>query len=140
MITYFDSSSLVKFVITEIGSKQNLNIWNLSSEKVTSQLARTEMHSTLMRRVREGSVPASAVPAHLGALDRLFADVILIDITSDVIDASCELVKEFPLKSADAIHLATALMVRADLFSSSDKKLCAAASESGIAVTDPTEG
>jgi len=140
MITYFDSSSLVKFVITEIGSKQNLSIWNLSSEKVTSQLARTEMHSTLMRRVREGSVLASAVPAHLGALDRLFADVILIDITSDVIDASCELVKEFPLKSADAIHLATALMVRADLFSSSDKKLCAAASESGIAVTDPTEG
>jgi predicted nucleic acid-binding protein len=57
-----------------------------------------------------------------------------------VIDASCELVKEFPLKSADAIHLATALMVRADLFSSSDKKLCAAASESGIAVTDPTKG
>ena len=98
------------------------------------------MHSALMRKVREGNVLASAVPAHLGALDRLFADVILIDITSDVIDASCELVKEFPLKSADAIHLATALMVRADLFSSSDKKLCAAASESGIAVTDPTEG
>ena len=93
-----------------------------------------------MRKVREGSVLVSAVPAHLGALDRLFADVTLIDITSDVIDASCELVKEFPLKSADAIHLATALMVRADLFSSSDKKLCAAASESGIAVTDPTEG
>jgi predicted nucleic acid-binding protein len=98
------------------------------------------MQSALMRKVREGSVPASAVPAHLGALDKLFAGVILIDITSDVIDASCELVKEFPLKSADAIHLATALMVRADLFSSSDKKLCAAASESGIAVTDPTKG
>ena len=140
MITYFDTSSLLKFVIKEIGSEENLNIWNLSDEKECSQLTRTEMHSALMRKVREGSVLASAVPAHLGALDRLFADVILIDITSDVIDASCELVKEFPLKSADAIHLATALMVRADLFSSSDKKLCAAASESGIAVADPTEG
>ena len=140
MITYFDSSSLVKFVITEIGSKENLNIWNLSSEKVTSQLARTEMHSTLMRRVREGSMPASAVRGRLDAMHKLFADVVLVDITSDVIDASCELVKELPLKSADAIHLATARMVRADLFSSSDKKLCAAASESGIVVTDPTEG
>ena len=140
MITYFDSSSLVKFVITEIGSEENLNIWNLSSEKVTSQLARTEMYSTLMRRVREGSMPASAVRGRLDAMDKLFSDVVLVDITSEVIDASCELVKELPLKSADAIHLATALMVRADLFSSSDKKLCAAASESGIAVTDPTEG
>ena len=140
MITYFDSSSLVKFVITEIGSKQNLDIWNLSSEKVTSQLARTEMHSTLMRRVREGSVSASAVRGRLDEMDKLFTDVVLVDVTSEVIDASCELVKEFPLKSADAIHLATALMVRADLFSSSDKKLCTAASESGIAVTDPTEG
>ena len=140
MITYFDSSSLVKFVITEIGSEENLNIWNLSSEKVTSQLARTEMHSTLMRRVREGSMPASAVRGRLDEMDKLFTDVVLVDITSDVIGASCELVKELPLKSADAIHLATALMVRADLFSSSDKKLCAAASESGIAVTDPTEG
>lgn len=140
MITYFDSSSLVKFVITEIGSEENLNIWNLSSEKVTSQLARTEMYSTLMRRVREGSMPASAMRARLDAMDKLFADVVLVDITSEVIDASCELVKELPLKSADAIHLATALMVRADLFSSSDKRLCAAASESGIAVTDPTEG
>jgi predicted nucleic acid-binding protein len=140
MITYFDSSSLVKFVITEIGSKQNLNIWNLSSEKVTSQLARTEMHSTLMRRVREGSVSASAVRGRLDELDKLFTDVVLVDVTSEVIDASCELVKTLPLKSADAIHLATALMVRADLFSSSDKKLCTAASESGIAVTDPTEG
>ena len=140
MITYFDSSSLLKFVIKEIGSEETRNIWNLSNEKVCSHLTPTEMHSALMRKVREGNVLASAVPTHLGALDRLFADVILIDITSDVIDASCELVKEFPLKSADAIHLATALMVRADLLSSSDKKLCAAASESGIAVTDPTEG
>ena len=116
MITYFDSSSLLKFIIREIGSEETRNIWNLSNEKVCSHLTRTEMHSALMRKVREGSVLASAVPAHLGALDRLFADVILIDITSDVIDASCELVKVFPLKSADAIHLATALMVRADLF------------------------
>jgi hypothetical protein len=140
MITYFDTSSLLKFIIREIGSEETRNIWSLSNEKVCSHLTRTEMHSALMRKVREGNVLASAVPAHLGALDRLFADVILIDITSDVIDASCALVKEFPLKSADAIHLATALMVRADLFSSSDKKLCAAASKSGIAVTDPTEG
>jgi predicted nucleic acid-binding protein len=140
MITYFDSSSLLKFIIREIGSEETRNIWNLSNEKVCSHLTRTEMHSALMRKVREGNVLASAVPTHLGALDRLFADVILIDITSDVIDASCELVKEFPLKSADAIHLATALMVRADLLSSSDKILCSAASESGIAVTDPTEG
>ena len=140
MITYFDTSSLLKFIIREIGSEETRNIWSLSNEKVCSHLTRTEMHSALMRKVREGNVLVSAVPAHLGALDRLFADVILIDITSDVIDASCELVKEFPLKSADAIHLATALMVRADLFSSSDKRLCAAASESGIAVTDPTEG
>ena len=140
MITYFDTSSLLKFIIREIGSEETRNIWSLSNEKVCSHLTRTEMHSALMRKVREGNVLASAVPAHLGALDRLFADVILIDITSDVIDASCELVKEFPLKSADAIHLATALMVRADLFSSSDRELCAAASESGIAVTDPTEG
>ena len=123
MITYFDSSSLVKFVITEIGSKQNLNIWNLSSEKVTSQLARTEMHSTLMRRVREGSMPASAVRGRLDAMHKLFADVVLVDISSEVIDASCEVVQASSLKSADAIHLATALIVRADLFSSSDKKL-----------------
>ena len=140
MITYFDTSSLLKFIIKEIGSEENLNIWNFSDEKVCSQLTRTEMHSALMRKVREGSISASAMRARLNAMDKLFADVILVDITSDVIDASCELVKELPLKSADAIHLATALMVRADLFSSSDKKLCAAASESGIAVTDPTEG
>jgi predicted nucleic acid-binding protein len=140
MITYFDTSSLLKFIIKEIGSKENLNIWNFSDEKVCSQLTRTEMHSALMRKVREGSISASAMRARLNAMDKLFADVVLVDITSEVIDASCELVKELPLKSADAIHLATALMVRADLFSSSDKKLCAAASESGIAVTDPTEG
>jgi hypothetical protein len=140
MITYFDTSSLLKFIIKEIGSEENLNIWNLSDEKVCSQLTRTEMHSALMRKVREGSISASAMRARLNAMNKIFADVVLVDITSEVIDASCELVKELPLKSADAIHLATALMVRADLFSSSDKRLCAAASESGIAVTDPTEG
>ena len=140
MITYFDTSSLLKFIIKEIGSEENLDIWNFSDEKVCSQLTRIEMHSALMRKVREGSISASAMRARLNAMNKLFADVVLVDITSEVIDASCELVKELPLKSADAIHLATALMVRADLFSSSDKRLCAAASESGIAVTDPTEG
>ena len=140
MITYFDTSSLLKFIIKEIGSEENLDIWNFSDEKVCSQLTRTEMHSALMRKVREGSISASAMRARLNAMNKLFADVVLVDITSEVIDASCELVKELPLKSADAIHLATALMVRADLFSSSDKRLCAAASESGSAVTDPTEG
>ena len=140
MITYFDTSSLLKFIIKEIGSEENLNIWNFSDEKVCSQLTRTEMHSALMRKVREGSISASAMRARLNAMDKLFADVVLVDISSEVIDASCEVVQASSLKSADAIHLATALMVRADLFSSSDKKLCAAASESGIAVTDPTEG
>ena len=140
MITYFDTSSLLKFIIKEIGSEENLDIWNFSDEKVCSQLTRTEMHSAIMRKVREGSISASVMRARLNAMNKLFADVVLVDITSEVIDASCELVKELPLKSADAIHLATALMVRADLFSSSDKRLCAAASESGIAVTDPTEG
>ena len=45
MITYFDTSSLLKFIIREIGSEETRNIWNLSNEKVCSHLTRTEMHS-----------------------------------------------------------------------------------------------
>ncbi|UKF00216.1 type II toxin-antitoxin system VapC family toxin [Paenarthrobacter nicotinovorans] len=91
---------------------------------VASMLLYTELHCAARRR----SLPFDQVNDVLAGLN-------LVDVTrSDLMYASA-LPRQ--LRSADAIHLATAIRLQVDSMVAYDQELCLAAKESGLTTTSP---
>lgn len=130
---YLDSSALLKLLVDEAES-QALAAWlseRLSSTLVSSDLARLEVLRAVRRLSAEG-VPA--LRALLSQLDLVPISRVLIDDAADI--------GEPALRSLDALHLATAVSLGAELtaFVAYDLRLVAAAREAGLAVHRPGAG
>lgn len=126
---YFDTSALAKLVVKEPESAA-LAAWlddHLDMPKGSSMLCRVE----LPRAVRRGGDLA-----YLRA-QMILGDLMQIPLTPDLLDAAGSL--PGPLRSLDAIHLATALRLRAGLHAlvAYDQRLLDAASLAGLPTRAP---
>ncbi len=61
-------------------------------------------------------------------------DATVIGITEDVIARAVDLLEQFPLRSADTLHIACASEWSTDLFVSADDRQCKAARAHGLRV------
>ena len=138
---YFDTSALIKRYVDEEGRREVLQLLR-QHQCVTSQLLPVELRSTLRRRVADGSLDARRVPDILKrfAADREFWA--LIEVTSDVLQAAERLVAAHPLRTLDAIHVASAELFADRLaaseltFVSADARQTAIAAAIGMAIED----
>lgn len=66
------------------------------------------------------------------------ADVTLLDVSTTVISRAAELAVTRGLRGYDAVHLATATLIRASnvVFASGDQRVLTAAAEEGFATVD----
>lgn len=153
---YLDSSALIKHYQNERGTDA-LEV-RLKEEETglrsvfTSVLAYTEIHGALARRAREKLLSSEeASTLHDGFDADWVLSVSPIELDPSVLSVARDLLREFPLRSADAIHLASALWLR-DMsrlgmkpdqytgplvFVCSDKRLGKAALKKQIEVFDP---
>ena len=125
--TYLDTSAAMKLLVEEDESAALLVALTGVTERrlVASWLLHTELHCAAGRN--PAFVSSKAVGKVLDA-------VILVDITrGDLLTAGTLT----PLRSADAIHLATALRLGVDEVATYDKELAAAAKAAGLAVLTP---
>jgi len=155
-VLYLDSSALIKRYQNEQGTDA-LN-GRLQEEAkglrsvFTSVLTYAEIHAALARRAREKLLSPEEATA---VQDEFDADWVLsigpIELGTNVLGFVRDIVRGFPLRGADAIHLASALWLR-DMarlsmkvdqytgplvFVSSDKQLARAASKHKMEVFDP---
>jgi predicted nucleic acid-binding protein len=63
----------------------------------------------------------------------------IVAITDDLIVQGAELAEREALRGYDAVHLAAALTVGADVLTSTDAALCAAAERRGLHVANPLD-
>ncbi|RKR75998.1 type II toxin-antitoxin system VapC family toxin [Frondihabitans australicus] len=126
-ITYLDTSAAVKLVIDETESQALVDALTETSPRlVASWLLHTELHCAAGRN------PSVFEPA---ALQQVLDVVTLVDVTrGDLLAAGTH----SPLRSNDAIHLATALRVGADEVLTYDAELAASALAAGLAVSAPS--
>jgi predicted nucleic acid-binding protein len=129
-VIYFDTSALVKLIFDETESAA-LAAWltvRTDVPKVSSDLSIIELLRTC-RRVDEGAVESANLL--LGGID-------LLPMDRGVVEKAATLVPT-ELRSLDAMHLASALSVKANLtaFVAYDVRLCSAAVEAGIEVVSP---
>jgi len=109
---YVDSSALVKIFISEEGSAEVQETLRGREDLFISDLVVTEVISSAARRAREGSVSHET----LEALARVLLDALenrvfrRLDLTAEVHREAERLVLAlpFPMRAADALHLALA--------------------------------
>ena len=127
---YLDSSALIKLALTEPESAA-LSRW--LAEHADQPLVSSALH--------RAEVPRAIWQAEPGALPRSYKvikRIARVALSADVLDNSATLPPQ-ELSAAQAIHLASALVVKRDLtaFVAYDERLLAAAKDAGLPVTSP---
>jgi predicted nucleic acid-binding protein len=137
--TYFETSALLKRYVDESGRREVLQLLR-QNECVTSAVLSVELRSGLRRRVAEGSIDAARLPAILKhvAADRPYWT--LVEVGTDVLAGAETLVAAHPIRTLDAIHVASAQLFAAGVsmpgltFVSADKRQTEAAAAVGLVV------
>lgn len=127
--TYLDSSALVKLAVREPESATLRRYLRRKRPLITSALSRTEVARALL------PFGPDAVARGDDVLRRL--DVIRVN---DRVLRAAGALLPLELRSLDAIHLATAIEIGADLsrVCTYDERMAAAAAELGLAVVAPS--
>lgn len=131
MTLYLDSSALVKLVQreTESDALRRFLRRHRADQLVTSALARVEV----VRAVLSGGPSALAqARRQLSRLDQIL-------LSTELLDRAATLAPAVQLRSLDAIHLAAAQVVGADLQAvvTYDRRMADAAQDLGLAVDRP---
>lgn len=149
MIYYLDTSAAAKLYVDEAGSAWLRDQIANAVGVVSSCLLIIELTSAVQRRLREGFLSLDDSQRILTAFHAdCRVSYQLAPLTPAIIERACALLAKHPMRSYDATHLATALVVeeilqRGDLmhltFASADERLNAAAVAEGLAVVNPTQ-
>ena len=138
MWAYCDASALVKRYVDEPGRRQVQQLLR-RYDCVTSAILPVELRSALRRRVAERTLDSARVSEILKrvASDRAYWTV--IGVGTEVLSGAEALVSVHPLRTLDAIHVASAQLFAARLsisgliFVSADKRQTEVASAIGLA-------
>ena len=137
MITYVDTSTLLKLLIDEVGSDRAAQVWEGADDLASVSLTAVEARAALAAATRAKRITAAQHRRAKASLSALLATVEMIDVTTNLVTAAADLAEREHLRGYDAVHLAGALLVRAAALSSADNALCAAATRQGISVANP---
>lgn len=139
MITYVDTSTLLKRLLVEEGSDVADVIWNASEVLASAVTAVVEARAALAAAQRGGRLTAAEHRDAKAELVGLLEEITFIEITDDLIAEAAELAEHEALRGYDAIHLAAALAVEANVLTSADSALCDAAERRGLNVANPLD-
>jgi predicted nucleic acid-binding protein len=131
---FFDSSALAKRYLEEKGSDQVQAILSSASALAVSVICVPEIVSALCRRRRERKVSTDEYQMAKASLISDINDATVIGITEEVVARAVALLEQFPLRSADALHVACAAEWSTELFVSADDRQCRAAKAHGLKV------
>jgi len=122
--------------VTEPDSNEVQNLL-LGGIPVTCRLSEAEIVSGMARRQRAGEITAEDRDLLISRVHRDPAAIYIVEITSEVSSMACRLLRRHKLRAGDALHLASAGVVRSrsDIeieFVAFDRALNAAAQQEGL--------
>lgn len=138
MILYLDTSALVKLYVRERGSAQTRRAVAKAAAVATSVVAYAEARAAFARLQRERRTSRRRHRERVRQLDRDWEHYARIELNPAAVQHAGALAEQHGLRGFDAIHLASALWLRAAhdsdlLFGAFDRKLSKAAAASGLA-------
>lgn len=138
MITYIDTSVLIKLLISEPGTAEAAVIWDAPDVLACTRLGHVEARAALTAAHRQQRIADRVLSEALAGLEILWAQLSIVEIDDELMRRAGDMVDQRCLRGYDAVHLAAAHHLGADVFASADRKLCTAASDSGLHVANPT--
>ena len=138
MRLFLDTSACAKRYVAERGSDQVLALSLSADALVVSAICLPELVSTLTRLLREKRLTKPAFRALKSRIVADLADCETVAVDSGIIARGVLLLEAHPLRTLDALHVASALSAEIDRFVSADNRQLAAAKNAGLSVEDVT--
>ena len=139
MITYVDTSTLIKLIIDEEGSDRAELIWQSADSVASVSLVVVEARAALAAAVRGDRLSSEHLHDARTELAAFVDDLHLVDVTENLIESAARLAESESLRGYDAVHLASALLVNAAVLTSADRDLCEAAERQGLHIANPLQ-
>lgn len=137
MITYVDTSSLLKLVIDEVGSERAELIWDSADVLASVSLVVVEGRAALAAARRGGRLDTRQHRRARQELKALVDTLLIVEVTEELVADAADLAESQALRGYDAVHLAAALAIEATILTSTDTALCEAARRRGLHVANP---
>jgi len=134
MITFFDSSAFAKRYIDELGSDVVEKICFESDSIAIGSICFPEIISALNRRLREKDLTPKEYSLIKEKMIEEFDSLEIINVVPEVISKATLLLEKYNLRTLDSIHVASAIIWKAQLFVSADKRQILAAKKAGLKV------
>jgi uncharacterized protein len=137
-VRYYDTSALVKQYLQEAGSKLVLELLKSGEKVYTASLTYAEGHAAFSRRTREGRLTRQTARRLALRFDKDWESYDVVIPGKDVLRLARQMLYRHPLRSTDAIHLASALLLARTSptarwsFVCADGRLCDAAKAEGF--------
>jgi len=144
---YLEPSAWVKRYCREPGSAWLAQFLAHTPNLACSSMGIIEVTAALARKAKAVETDQGAFRANLQQAEDDWTGLLSLDMTSEVVERAREVARDRALRAGDAIHLATALLLRKDFaepgdqltLMTSDHELLTAAAAEGISVIDPQE-
>jgi len=141
---YFDSSTLVKRYLKEVGSDIVTGILNSERMVATSKLTYPEIFSAFMRKHRTGEIKKKTLYAAINRFENDRYHFFIIEFHDELLPRIKNLAEKYPLKGADTLHLSSALWLKQNsgedvTFVASDLNLLKAAEVENLRIVNPRE-
>ena len=134
MRVFFDSSAFVKRYVSETGTEAVLNWCDQATEIGLSAIALPEIVSAFCRLRREGKIDDTQYRQLKSLLLADIEDAAICDLTPAVLAHSIASLETNVLRGMDAIHIGSAVVLKADVFISADQRQREAAVRAGLRV------
>jgi uncharacterized protein len=144
MISYLDSSALVKGYIREDGTDKMNSVIAGAELLVTSKLTYAEILSSFFRKYGARELSEKHLHAVLRTFEIDWAHFLVIEFGDEMLPLIKQLVQKYYLRGADSIHLASALWFKTAVkteitFIAADLNLLEAANSETLQILNPDE-
>ena len=145
ILYYLDTSGWVKRYYHEAGTTWVTDLFAQAVDRASSTLGLVELTASLARKVKAGELDPSALQSALDQAERDWADFFRMHLLPEVVGRATRVARDRAVRGADAVHLASAIVLRQKLvagedvmfFVTSDRELKAAAEREGFETIDP---
>ncbi len=134
MRVFFDSSAFAKRYLREDGTELVLSWCDQATELCLSGIALPEIISAFCRLQRENLITPLQYRRLKTMLMADITDAAICDLTPEVIRSTVIALENNVLRGMDAIHVGSAVTLKADVFVSADARQCSAAQQAGLRV------
>lgn len=131
-MNYLDTSALIKRFVAERGSSLVRTIVARPGSVATAKIAYAEVYAALTRKRREGHLLHGQYALACRQFEGDWRAYIRVDMRDEILLLARDLIQRHPLRGFDAIHLASALILKSALgeaitFAAADERLLQAA-------------